>query len=670
MMLLAARDREGLARVPGRGGPLGVLQKRRYNTCKFLTSPARREAMLDAQDAKAWPFVLLAPELTPSDSSYTWRPELFRPPTTRKSGEERSDDEPVVESEPGLCDAMEATHAAALRAWPAKTATETPGEAETPTVPPLAQISHAQLHAVPLQSVACPAVVAPPLLTSALLRNETAAELVFEALGARWLLPRRSGFSLVPCARWRELPAERYGVLLVDPPWPSRSAARAERTRLWRPAGAAARPRAAQARRASDGCLVLVWITNDVKILRFVLDELLPAWGARHIATWYWLKTDSDGGLAHGVSIRSRERKPWEPLIIGWIGDGEPPPLPPRFVLVGAPRRHSMKPTLDGVLAAHVEGFEAMRKLEGFARMPREGWHAVGDEALMFAHLGWMEERAPVHTEELPPSAPPSPPGEAAAMSLADELSAAARRASDRLAQNIQESVPWDVNTQTAQARRVPLRFEIAGATLEIAQSGVALDEPARRRAARAASCGRRRWASRYLEHAESLDGKRVLELGAGTALVSLAAAALGADAVATDIPACVAGVGAEYRRESPRARRLRGARARLGRDGARTAIWARRRLVGPRRRLRRRVPRRAGAAARRHAAGRRRPRPPRSDGLRAPRPRRQRCVPQGARRRRLCGARGRRGGRDACRLPLRALWPRRAGEARRGRWL
>ena len=31
----------------------------------------------------------------------------------------------------------------------------------------------------------------------------------------------------------------------------------------------------------SDGCLVLVWITNDVKVLRFVLDELLPAWGAR-----------------------------------------------------------------------------------------------------------------------------------------------------------------------------------------------------------------------------------------------------------------------------------------------------------------------------------------------------------------------------------------------------
>ena len=84
--------------------------------------------MADAQDAKAWPFELLSPEQSPSDSSYTWRPELFRPPTTRKSGEERSDDEPVVENEPGLCDAMEATHAAALRAWPAKTAAETPRE--------------------------------------------------------------------------------------------------------------------------------------------------------------------------------------------------------------------------------------------------------------------------------------------------------------------------------------------------------------------------------------------------------------------------------------------------------------------------------------------------------------------------------------------------------------
>ena len=104
-------------------------------------------------------------------------------------------------------------------------------------------------------------------------------------------------------------------------------------------------------------------------------------------------------------------------------------------------------------------------------------------------------------------------------MSLADELSAAARRASDRLAQNIQESVPWDVNTQTAQARRVPLRFEIAGVTLEIAQSGVALDEPG----APQSGTGSVVWTAavglaRYLEHAESLDGKRVLELGAGTA--------------------------------------------------------------------------------------------------------------------------------------------------------
>ena len=92
---------------------------------------------------------------------------------------------------------------------------------------------------------------------------------------------------------------------------------------------------------------------------------------------------------------------------------------------------------------------------------------------------------------------------------------------------------------------------------------------------------------SDFVPWPQALAGKRVLELGAGTALVSLAAAALGADAVATDIPACVAGVTApNIAANRGRKRGARGRRRLLDRiygepsqergEGTSCALWAR----------------------------------------------------------------------------------------------
>ena len=38
------------------------------------------------------------------------------------------------------------------------------------------------------------------------------------------------------------------------------------------------------------GALVALWVTNREKLRNFVENELFPAWGVRHVATWYWLK--------------------------------------------------------------------------------------------------------------------------------------------------------------------------------------------------------------------------------------------------------------------------------------------------------------------------------------------------------------------------------------------
>lgn len=38
------------------------------------------------------------------------------------------------------------------------------------------------------------------------------------------------------------------------------------------------------------GSLVGLWVTNRRRMHRFVVQQLLPAWGLQHAATWLWLK--------------------------------------------------------------------------------------------------------------------------------------------------------------------------------------------------------------------------------------------------------------------------------------------------------------------------------------------------------------------------------------------
>ena len=45
------------------------------------------------------------------------------------------------------------------------------------------------------------------------------------------------------------------------------------------------------------GALVALWLTNRERHRRFVEQELLPAWGLRAVATWFWIKVADSGAL-------------------------------------------------------------------------------------------------------------------------------------------------------------------------------------------------------------------------------------------------------------------------------------------------------------------------------------------------------------------------------------
>ncbi len=41
---------------------------------------------------------------------------------------------------------------------------------------------------------------------------------------------------------------------------------------------------------AADDALIVTWVTNKQKLLRYVKEELFPLWHVTHVATWYWIK--------------------------------------------------------------------------------------------------------------------------------------------------------------------------------------------------------------------------------------------------------------------------------------------------------------------------------------------------------------------------------------------
>ena len=179
--------------------------------------------------------------------------------------------------------------------------------------------------------------------------------------------------------------APHFDLILVDPPWPNRSAKRKRRGYSTCPSHEATRdvlsliPVPAH---LAPGGLVAVWVTNSHSAtdLLTARDGLFAQWGLELAAEWIWLKITADGEPM--VDVESTWRKPWERLLVAKRkGDGTRA-LVDRKVVVAVPDVHSRKPNLrrlfDGVLGP---GYQA---LEVFARHLTAGWWSWGDEVTMF----------------------------------------------------------------------------------------------------------------------------------------------------------------------------------------------------------------------------------------------------------------------------------------------
>lgn len=210
------------------------------------------------------------------------------------------------------------------------------------------------------------------------------------------MIPRNSRFlhGTISAQRSRFVrEAPIFDLIVLDPPWPNRSARRKKRSYTVADSLGEIRetllsiPVAAHL--APDG-LVAMWITNRARIVDLVTGPrgLFNAWGLEVAGEWTWLKVTTSGEPVLGMD--STWRKPWERILIARKRGSDQKVACRGKVIVSVPDVHSRKPNLRGTFEdVFSPGYKG---LEIFARNLTAGWWSWGDEVLKFQHPeNWVD---------------------------------------------------------------------------------------------------------------------------------------------------------------------------------------------------------------------------------------------------------------------------------------
>jgi N6-adenosine-specific RNA methylase IME4 len=216
--------------------------------------------------------------------------------------------------------------------------------------------------------------------------------------------------------------AHQFDVIVMDPPWPNRSARRKERGNPYRPADDIAEMQEllslipVAAKLAPDG-VVAVWVTNRRSVVNLLCKPggIFDQWGVQLLQESVWLKIAANGEPI--FPVESRWRKPWERFLMArpktYTGQVRKLSFPE--VIVAVPELHSRKPNLRYLFEQASLPRGDYRCLEIFARNLTAGWWSWGSEVLLFqAPQYWaieQEEGAEKHSAMKETAVEPRPPG-------------------------------------------------------------------------------------------------------------------------------------------------------------------------------------------------------------------------------------------------------------------
>ncbi|XP_030636404.1 methyltransferase-like protein 4 [Chanos chanos] len=224
-------------------------------------------------------------------------------------------------------------------------------------------------------------------------------------MGEKYFLPPCSRFLLADITRTQPLISngERFDLIVLDPPWENKSVKRSNRYSFLPSSQLKLLPVPMLSR---PGCVVVTWVTNRLRHLRFVKEELYPHWGVKLLAEWLWVKVTKAGDFV--FPLDSPHKKPYEVLLIGrYHGNedinspAEESEIPDQKLLISIPSiLHSHKPSLAAVMKPYVS--HDAKCLEMFARSLQPRWTSWGNEVIKFQHVSYFS----TENREESPSAP------------------------------------------------------------------------------------------------------------------------------------------------------------------------------------------------------------------------------------------------------------------------
>ncbi|XP_072544128.1 N(6)-adenine-specific methyltransferase METTL4 [Salminus brasiliensis] len=221
--------------------------------------------------------------------------------------------------------------------------------------------------------------------------NDFAQEVTL--MGQMYFLPPRSRFLLSDFTRIQPLvnSEEKYDLIVLDPPWENKSVKRSNRYGFLPSSQLKQLPVPAV---SAAGCVVVTWVTNRPRHIRFVREELYPHWGVELLAEWLWVKVTRTGEFV--FPLDSPHKKPYEVLLLGRtcannISTTRPEEyeIPDQRLIISIPSAlHSHKPSLSAVLRPYIS--PNARCLELFARSLQPDWTSWGNEVIKFQHHSYF----------------------------------------------------------------------------------------------------------------------------------------------------------------------------------------------------------------------------------------------------------------------------------------
>jgi N6-adenosine-specific RNA methylase IME4 len=234
----------------------------------------------------------------------------------------------------------------------------------------------------------------------------------------RFTIPPRSTFFLSDSthsdsfrASFREVTDEytlprHFDLVLMDPPWPNRSAKRKGGT--YEQVGGMPYLKKMLLKMDLDNylehnALVGVWITNKEALREHVLGPggLFETWNVGLVEEWVWIKTTTKGEPMFDMDTLMR--KPYEILLLGraapnsWTTMTHAPTIK-RRVIAAVPDIHSRKPCVKELLEPYMPDPIDYSALEVFSRYLVSGWTSWGNEVLKY---NWDYYRAPAISQEV-----------------------------------------------------------------------------------------------------------------------------------------------------------------------------------------------------------------------------------------------------------------------------